>query len=92
MRIAAISLVALFTLSGCQTHQARRPINPETLGMHPKMEPTPDEAMKLQEDAIGAFVGTFGRPLPTEFRLDGTPTGWFTDKGELRQLCALASA
>jgi hypothetical protein len=84
------TFLALLILVGCQTQQARHPIDPEALGMRPKMEPTPDQAMKLQRDAIAAFISTFGQPLPTQFRLDGPTTGWFTDKGELRQVRASA--
>ena len=90
MRLTIASLLALLLLSGCQTQRARRPIDPEALGMEPKMEPTPDEAMELRRDAIAAYAVLFGEPLPTQFRLDGPTTGWFTFMGELRQVRATA--
>ncbi|MBI5802336.1 MAG: hypothetical protein HZA92_16625 [Verrucomicrobia bacterium] len=90
MRLVIARFFVLLILCGCQTQQIRRPIDPEVLGMLPKMEPTTDEALKLGEDAVAAFVATFGQPLPTQLRLDGPTTGWFTDKGELRQLRAAA--
>ena len=81
-----MAFLALLVFTGCQT----RPINPEALGMYSKMEPTPDEAMKLQQDAMTGFVAVFGQPLPTQFRLERNTAGWFTDNGELRQVRASA--
>lgn len=69
----------------------RRPIDPEAMGLHPAMEPTPDEAKKLQQQALEAFGAIFGKPLPAQLGLDGLPTGWFNDAGELRQLRASAT-
>ena len=54
--------------------------------MHPRIEPSPDEVMKLQQDAWNAFTSVFGQPLPGQFQLSGPITGWFTEKGELRQV------
>ncbi len=58
--------------------------------MHDSMEPTRDEAMKLQRDAMSAFGAVLGQPLPTQFTLEAPATGWVTDKGELRQIRASA--
>jgi len=90
MRLACITFFAVLLLCGCQTQQVRRPINPEASGMYPKMNLTPDEAMKLERDAITAFITILGQPLPPQFRIDGPTTGWFTDKDQLRQVRASA--
>lgn len=63
-----------------------RPMDPEAMGLHASTEPTPDETLKLQQHAIAAFTAVFGEPLPASFAVTGSPTGWFTDKGELRQI------
>jgi len=89
MKIATVTLFALVILCGCRTQESFHPIDPEAMGMHPKMEPTPAEATKLEEIASDAFVATFGQPMPAQFRLDDT-TGWFTNEGELRQVRASA--
>jgi hypothetical protein len=90
MRLIVTSFVAVLITTGCQTQHASRPIEPEALGMHASLERTPDEARRLQRDAISAFVTVLGQPLPTPFALEGSTTGWFTDKGELRQIRASA--
>jgi hypothetical protein len=90
MRLIVTILVAVLLVSGCQTQRTSCPIDPGALGMHASMEPTPDEVMRLQRDAMNAFMAVLGRPLPTPFSLEGSPTGWFTHKGELRQIRASA--
>jgi len=90
VRLIFASFVAVLLVTGCQTQQVSRPIDPEALGMHASMEPTPDEAMRLEQDAITAFSGVFGTPLPISFALSGPTTGWSTDRGELRQIRASA--
>jgi hypothetical protein len=90
MRLVAASLVAVLLVTACQTQRAALPIDPEAMGMHASMETTPDEAMRLQQDAITAFIAVFGKPLPTSFALSGPTTGWSTRKGELRQIRASA--
>jgi len=64
MRLTIASLLVVLLLSGCQTQRARRPIDPEALGMQPKMEPTPDEAMELSRDAISAYAASSSAPFP----------------------------
>ena len=85
MRFIAAIFGPLVVLTGCQTEPPRRPIDPETFGLHPTTEMTAAEQIKLEQAAFDAFVSTFGKPLPSPFRLDNA-TGWFTDSGKLGQL------
>ncbi len=90
MRLTLVTLLSLLLLSGCRTPQARHPINPEALGMFPKLEQTDAETQRLSQDTFAAFTSLFGQPLPPQFSLDQPAVGWFTDAGELKQLRASA--
>ncbi|HEY1171480.1 MAG TPA: hypothetical protein VGH19_08940 [Verrucomicrobiae bacterium] len=90
MRLTFVTLIALLILSGCHTPQARHPINPEALGIFPKLEKTPAEDLRLEQDTLAAFIALFGEPLSPQFRLEQPVVGWFNEIGELKQLRASA--
>jgi hypothetical protein len=66
------------------------PADPEALSLSSHPATTPDEMAKLEQTAVADFKTVF-RKLPKDFTLAVPPTGWFTPKGELKQLRAAAS-